>query len=137
MRVAVDHKAKTTRYAWHLWQRRWSYSPAYVYSMDSTPMPPGSGENKAGYLLSVTWVQCAISAVLVASRFYCRVKLTRSLWWDDWCILVPLVSTRAGHTSRDFLTVTVLYRHGVMHYLCVYIFWRHQTRLRSATDADI
>ncbi len=29
--------------------------------------------------------------VFVAGRMYSRTKLTRNVWWDDWCVCVALV----------------------------------------------
>ena len=62
--------------------------------MNQSAHSPGSGENRANYLISVTWVQCAVSIVFVALRFWSRARITRNIWWDDWAILIPLVSNK-------------------------------------------
>ena len=66
--------------------------------VNSMLVPPSHGQNRGGYLLSVIWSQFAISFCFVALRFYCRIRLTRNAWWDDWCCLFAFV----GH-SPNFL----------------------------------
>lgn len=61
--------------------------------MPGSGLPPADGdENRAGEVYAFTWVLEAIALVLVLGRMYSRVKLTRNVWWDDWCICVALVS---------------------------------------------
>lgn len=59
------------------------------------PLPPDGDINRAPTLLAVTWLECSLSTLFVAARFYCRIKVTRNLWWDDWAILVTLVDSAA------------------------------------------
>ena len=59
--------------------------------MDSAKFSSGIGQDKAVLLLGVAWTECAISFVFVTSRFYCRKKITKNIWWDDWFILITLV----------------------------------------------
>ncbi|MCJ1250149.1 hypothetical protein MMC30_007375 [Trapelia coarctata] len=37
--------------------------------------------------------------LFVLSRFYCRARVTRNLWWDDWCILAPLIFITAASST--------------------------------------
>ncbi|EPE30124.1 CHP3 [Glarea lozoyensis ATCC 20868] len=47
-------------------------------------------EDRRDLLLISTWLWTAIAAVFVAGRYYCRIKLMRAVWWDDWMILVSV-----------------------------------------------
>ena len=58
---------------------------------NSMLLPSGHGQNRAGYLLSVIWSQFAISFCFIALHFYCRIRLMRNLWWDDWSCLFAFV----------------------------------------------
>ena len=42
-------------------------------------------------LIAVSWAWATMSVIFVALRFYSRIKFTRSLWYDDFWILVSLV----------------------------------------------
>lgn len=64
--------------------------------MASADHPPSYGQDKAGLLLAVAWTECAISSVFITFRFYCRKRITKNLWWDDWAILITFV----GDLSR-------------------------------------
>ena len=48
-------------------------------------------KNRAVELLMVTWIECTISMICVALRFYTRIKITRNVWYDDWVILFTMV----------------------------------------------
>ena len=60
--------------------------------MDSGNATSGRGQDSAALLLAVAWTECAISSIFLIFRFYCRKKITKNLWWDDWFILVTFVS---------------------------------------------
>lgn len=55
------------------------------------PPPPRGDYNRAGEVYAFTWILAIISVVCVLGRMYSRVKLTRNVWWDDWCICFALV----------------------------------------------
>lgn len=59
--------------------------------MGSANVLPGKGQDSAALLLAVAWTECAISSVFITFRFYCRKKITKNLWWDDWFILITFV----------------------------------------------
>jgi hypothetical protein len=48
-------------------------------------------EDRRDLLMVSTWLWTSIAAAFVAGRYYCRIRLMRSVWWDDWMILVSVV----------------------------------------------
>jgi uncharacterized membrane protein YkvA (DUF1232 family) len=61
--------------------------------MNDTTIPlENSNEDRASLLLISTWTWTAFAILFVALRFYCRLRLIRSTWWDDWLILAAVVS---------------------------------------------
>ena len=54
--------------------------------------PPGGDRNRASEIYAFTWILEIISVILVVGRMYSRIKLTRNVWWDDWCICIAMVS---------------------------------------------
>ncbi|KAL8871798.1 MAG: hypothetical protein Q9174_002446 [Haloplaca sp. 1 TL-2023] len=59
--------------------------------MSSMPPPPDGDVDRAAEVYSFTWIMACISVVFVAGRLYSRARLTKNVWWDDWCILVALL----------------------------------------------
>ncbi|KAL8880743.1 MAG: hypothetical protein Q9192_007953, partial [Flavoplaca navasiana] len=59
--------------------------------MPSLPPPPGGNLNRAGEVYTFTWVMATISIFFVAGRMYSRARLTKNVWWDDWCIVLALL----------------------------------------------
>lgn len=57
----------------------------------SGPPPPGGDYNRAGEVHAFTWTLEILSLMFVIGRMYSRIKLTRNVWWDDWCICFALV----------------------------------------------
>ena len=57
----------------------------------SLSAPPDGDTNRANELNAVAWTWIALSSVIVALRFYTRIRLTKNLSWDDWFILITLV----------------------------------------------
>ena len=62
--------------------------------MASLPPPPGGDYNRAAEVHTFTWVMVIISIIFVLGRMYSRSKLTKNVWWDDWCICAALVRSR-------------------------------------------
>ncbi|PQE21313.1 integral membrane protein [Rutstroemia sp. NJR-2017a WRK4] len=62
---------------------------------DTTLSLENSTEDRASLLLISTWTWTAFALLFVALRFYCRLRLIRSTWWDDWLILAAVASTTA------------------------------------------
>ncbi|PQE07102.1 integral membrane protein [Rutstroemia sp. NJR-2017a BVV2] len=62
---------------------------------DTTISLENSTEDRAPLLLISTWTWTAFALLFVALRFYCRLRLIRSTWWDDWLILAAVASTTA------------------------------------------
>ncbi|KAL8995730.1 MAG: hypothetical protein Q9169_004588 [Polycauliona sp. 2 TL-2023] len=59
--------------------------------MDSMPPPPDGDVNRAAEVYTFTWVMVIISIVFVLGRMYSRARLTKNIWWDDWCICISLL----------------------------------------------
>lgn len=57
--------------------------------MASPVLPPN--RNRAGEVHAFTWTLEIISLAFVVGRMYSRVKLTRNVWWDDWCVCIALL----------------------------------------------
>ncbi|KAG9228468.1 hypothetical protein BJ875DRAFT_526660 [Amylocarpus encephaloides] len=46
--------------------------------------------DRGGTLLGAVWTWTAFAMVFVGARFFCRIRLVRSIWWDDWMMLAAL-----------------------------------------------
>lgn len=58
----------------------------------STPGdPPAGDQNQAPMLRAVLGTELAITTVVVALRFFTRLKLVRNPGMDDWIMLVAYV----------------------------------------------
>lgn len=58
----------------------------------ATRSPPAGGDfNRANEVYAFTWAMLTVSVLCVIGRMYTRVKLTRNVWWDDWCICTALI----------------------------------------------
>lgn len=60
--------------------------------MDNLPEPPDGDQNRATELVIICWTEFIIVFALVAARFYSRIRITRNIGWDDWWILITLVT---------------------------------------------
>ena len=76
------------------------------------PPPPGGDIDRASEVHAFTWTLESVALICVAARMYSRVKLTRNLWWDDWCICMAVVGilhvfsaiSDAAGTSRHLIS---------------------------------
>ncbi|KAM0302193.1 hypothetical protein ACHAO8_011594 [Botrytis cinerea] len=59
-----------------------------------TPLDTSTAD-RAPLLMISTWTWTAFAIVFVALRFFCRMRLIRSTWWDDWLILAAVAFTTA------------------------------------------
>ncbi len=59
----------------------------------STPdsPPQGGDQNKAPMLRAVLSSELAVAAIIVALRFFSRIRITRSPGVDDWTMLATIV----------------------------------------------
>ena len=48
--------------------------------------------NHGGRVLAVAWVEFGITVPFVASRIFTRARVIHNLGWDDWTILIAMVS---------------------------------------------
>lgn len=61
------------------------------HAMAAPRPPPDADGNRSRELLTVTWIFCALSSLVVGLRLYVRVRMTRNLWWDDWVMFFTMV----------------------------------------------
>lgn len=61
--------------------------------MDSYQQPPPDGDlDKGPIFLTVTLITATIALVVVGLRVYVRTKIIRAVGWDDWMIILAMVS---------------------------------------------
>ena len=61
--------------------------------MDFYHQPPPDGDlNKGPIFLIVTLITATIALILVGLRMYVRTKIIRAVGWDDWMIILAMVS---------------------------------------------
>ncbi len=41
--------------------------------------------------VTVVWVLTAAATVFLALRIYCKAKIARGMWWDDYVLIVSWV----------------------------------------------
>lgn len=58
------------------------------------PPPPGGDQNRGPTINLVVWIFTGISLACVTARMYGRVFLTRNVGWDDFWIVLSMVSLR-------------------------------------------
>ncbi len=68
--------------------------------MASGPPPPGGDRDRNAVLTGVSWALASLAITFVTLRIYCRVFITRNMWWDDWAIILTMVSSRPSCASR-------------------------------------
>lgn len=65
----------------------------------STPGPPkGGDQSKAPTLRGVLSSELAVATIIVALRFFTRLRLTRNPGWDDWIMLGTFVCSSLRYT---------------------------------------
>lgn len=82
--------------------------------------PPGGDYNRASQVYAFTWTLAILSIIFVTGRMYSRVKLTRSVWWDDRCVCIALVSHDTRKQARAKL-IGLVFQHchlGDVQCLC-------------------
>lgn len=57
-------------------------------ALDTSTIPPN--EDRGPQLLAMYWTECTIVTIVVALRFYSRIKI-KGLGLDDWTVLFTLV----------------------------------------------
>lgn len=48
--------------------------------------------NRGLALLLALWLQVGLATLFVAARFWARIMIDPNLGWDDWTMLIALVS---------------------------------------------
>ncbi|MCJ1285987.1 hypothetical protein MMC26_005329 [Xylographa opegraphella] len=89
--------------------------------------PLGGDQNRGPTLIAVSWAWAVVSTVLVALRFYSRIRFARRLWHDDWWILISLILT---------LTFTILWTIYATIGGCRHIFYLSTTQWYSLTKIN-
>lgn len=59
--------------------------------MDTGPPPPGGDVDRNTTLTGVSWALASLATIFVTLRIYCRVFVTRNMWWDDWAIILTMI----------------------------------------------
>ncbi|KAL8671648.1 MAG: hypothetical protein Q9168_003854 [Polycauliona sp. 1 TL-2023] len=59
--------------------------------MELMPPPPGGDMNRAAEVYTFSWIMVIISIIFILARMYSRARLTKNIWWDDWCICTALL----------------------------------------------
>ena len=55
---------------------------------------PSDGDRDQGWaLLSVCWAFVTVAVATTVVRIWVRIRLTRNIGWDDYCMLAAIVST--------------------------------------------
>ena len=67
--------------------------------MDSQLTPLDGDVNRNTELTGLSWTLASLALVFVTLRIYSRVFITRNMWWDDWAIILTLVSSGSSHAS--------------------------------------
>lgn len=66
-------------------------SPILVLAMNRAA-PLDGDVDRSSTLIGVSWTLATLATIFVSLRFYSRIFITRNPWWDDWAILLTLVS---------------------------------------------
>lgn len=53
--------------------------------------------NRPGVLLGVLWTETGLATLFTVARFYARILVQPGLGWDDWTMLIALVSPLQHH----------------------------------------
>ena len=60
--------------------------------MSSQLSPPeGGDQNQTQALVGMTIAMLSLSIIMVVLRFIVRAFVIKSVWWDDWAMLLALV----------------------------------------------
>ena len=59
--------------------------------MQALPLPPDGDQNRAPQLLALFWAPFPITAVLVSTRLFVRLRL-KNLGWDDYLMFIAWVT---------------------------------------------
>ncbi len=57
----------------------------------SSLTPPDGDTNLGPGVVGTVIVLVTLSIIVVALRFVVRIRIVKSVWWDDWTILFALV----------------------------------------------
>ena len=68
-----------------------------------TQLPPDGNQNRTGPIIGMMIGALILSCTFVALRMFTRFFILKSVWWDDWTIVLALVLCESTqyHTSAD------------------------------------
>ena len=66
-------------------------------------------EDRSSLLLGVTWMWTSLSTLAVVGRLYARKANDIKLWWDDFWVILSLVS---GPARLDALSASAILKAG-------------------------
>ena len=70
--------------------------------MNQSVLPPEGGDGDRGsVILGTTWTLTLTSVLFVCLRMYTRMKLVQRIWWDDWLVVIAIVSHDYGTMARS------------------------------------
>lgn len=72
--------------------------------MEKEPPPPQGNLEKGPVIIAATSVALGFTSIFVALRLVVRIWITKSLWWDDWTILLAMVSRCLEYESKTVPT---------------------------------
>ncbi len=61
--------------------------------MDKPGPPPDGDQNASPGLLATTIMATIITVIILAARFWVRIRIVKKVGWDDWTILLAGVSS--------------------------------------------
>jgi len=62
-------------------------------------------QNRTAFLLSALIALSIVFWIIVGLRFLVRWKITQKFWWDDWSMLVGVVSSKFHWNGQAYLTI--------------------------------
>lgn len=65
-------------------------------------------QDKGPIILGVTWAFTSLSVIVIALRFYVRVKLANGLKAHDWLMLLALVRTSLACEAEEIFPVSAV-----------------------------
>ncbi len=76
-------------------------------------MPTGPVQDRGMETVTVVWVLFAMATIFLALRIYCKAKIARGMWWDDYVLILSWVREQTG-LSRVWMGCTrlTLYEHS-------------------------
>lgn len=101
-------------------------------SFQAPPFPPASDDTRSPQLLGWTLTVTILALACVVVRMYTRLKVSRSVGWDDYTTLAAMVCSINGHFALHALTLIQVVLLVTMSLIVVQVHYgvgRHLFRL--------